>query len=90
MEEKKNGFFLCVTGKNLEWKISFENISFFGEGKEGKLSIIYCIPSGENNQAKFTKKSETFDCFEQEDLIAHFKEINSKIEVNEGMGMKMS
>jgi hypothetical protein len=79
-----------VTGKNLDLKISFENIINFGENKDGKLNVVYCIPSGDSNQAKFSKKSETFDCFEQDDLIAYFKEINSKIEVNEGMGIKQS
>ncbi len=71
-------------------KVSFENIASFQENKDGKLNVIFCLPSGDSNQAKFTKKSETFDCFEQDDLLSHFKEINSKIEGNEGMGIKMS
>lgn len=50
--------------------------------------MIYYLPSSDNNAANFSKKSEIYECCENEEIVKVFKGIRNQLEINESKGMR--
>ena len=75
---------MVIDSKTYQISINFECIEYLGENKDGKLNIVYYLPSNDNNAANFQKKNETYECCENEEMIKVFKNIRNQIEMDTG------
>ena len=79
MKENKD-YFLVVDCKKYEMQINLESIMVMQENKDGKLSIVYYVPK--SKKEGFKKKSDTYDCFEIQDILKLFNTLKTELEAN--------
>jgi hypothetical protein len=65
---------LIIDCKAYEIAVSFKDIESLEETKDGKVSIVYYVPE---ESGKLVKRTELYDCFETEDIIRTFVNINT-------------
>ena len=61
-----------IDSRQFEKTINCENIEEFIERDDGRLSLIYYIPEEskkDNEEMKFVRKSETFECCENKLIL---------------------
>lgn len=68
---------MIIESNKYRVNINFDSIEYLGEGKDGKLNIVYYLPGDSGKGASFTKKNETFECCENEEIIKVYKEIRA-------------
>ncbi len=61
--------------------MEFEAIESISEKVDGRLQIVYFLANKDGNG--FSKKSETFECFEVHDIIKVFTSIRNLIETQQ-------
>eukprot|EP00347_Sterkiella_histriomuscorum_P015370 403357272 len=81
IEEKDNEYNLLIESKTFSVTINFDMIDQFIESKEGKLNLIYYLPSNDLPNAKLIKKNETFECCENDEIIKVYKNIRNQLEM---------
>lgn len=58
--------------------VEFDAIDSITETKDGRLQIIYMLPNSDGNG--FSKKNDTFDCFEIADILKVFSSVRTIVE----------
>ena len=69
-----------IDSKQVEISINFLRIDSFKMSKEGRLNIVYYVPS---DQSGLIKRNENYECFEAEALMKTFESIMKKLETAE-------
>ena len=77
---KKFEWFLIIDSRQTEKTINCENIEEFIEKDDGRLSLIYFIPEeAKNEELKFKRQSETFECCENKLILKTYLGIQKRI-----------
>lgn len=74
--EQKGGqeFYMVIDCKAYEIAVSVRDIETLEETKDGKIAIVYTVPDEDGNPKRF---NELYDCFETEDILRTFVNINT-------------
>ncbi len=76
---------MLIDCKAYEIAVSVRDIDSLEETKDGKIAIVYSVP---DEHGDFKKFDEVYDCFETEDILRTFVNINTNQMLKEKKTLK--
>lgn len=69
---------MTIESRQNETRVEFDSIESITETKDGRMNLIYFVVNADGNG--FTKRNETYECFEIADIVKAFGSIRTIVE----------
>jgi hypothetical protein len=78
-DKKRKEFYLIIDSKQNKITVDVVATESFKEDKDGRLNIVYYVPTNEGGRQK---RNETYDVFEGDTLLKAYNGIETNLEQN--------